>query len=129
MKAAKSVGSDCLDRFLQFLGGAEGDFLARLDLDWLAGRGIASHARSALADLQNAETDHADSLALLEMTDNRLDQIIEHGFGLLLRHVMPFRELRRDVLQRHRCRFSICHGCTTPFAVLALASATFSEKP
>src|SRR6202035_303626 len=42
------------DRFLEFLGGAEGDLLAGLDLDGFAGGRIAAHARGALAYLQDA---------------------------------------------------------------------------
>src|SRR5690349_17103925 len=49
------------DGFLEILGGAEGDFLARLDLDRLAGRRIASHAGRALAHLQDAEAGHANA--------------------------------------------------------------------
>jgi hypothetical protein len=37
------------DRHLEFLTGAEGDFLARLDLDRLAGHRIATHASGAFA--------------------------------------------------------------------------------
>src|SRR5258706_15567761 len=43
------------DRFLEFLGGTEGDFLASLDLDRFARGRIAAHARGALAGLQNAQ--------------------------------------------------------------------------
>src|SRR5262245_25196830 len=39
------------DRFLQLLGDAERDLLARLDLDRLAGGGVAPHAGRALAHL------------------------------------------------------------------------------
>src|SRR5581483_1552746 len=55
------------DRFLQLLGGAEGDLLRRLDLDRLAGGGVAAHARGALADLEDAEPNDADALALLQV--------------------------------------------------------------
>ena len=44
-------GSDC---FLQFLGRAEGNLFARLDLDRLASGGVAAHASGTLADLKNA---------------------------------------------------------------------------
>jgi hypothetical protein len=37
------------DRHLEFLTGAEGDFLARLDLERLAGHRIATHASGAFA--------------------------------------------------------------------------------
>ena len=56
-----------LDGFLEFLGRAEGDLLAGLDVDRFAGGGIAAHAGGALADLQDAETDDADALALLQV--------------------------------------------------------------
>jgi predicted PurR-regulated permease PerM len=39
------------DRHLELLAGAEGDFFARLDLDRLAGRRIATHASGAFAHL------------------------------------------------------------------------------
>src|SRR5262249_8556204 len=55
------------DRFLQFLGGAERDLLARLDLNRFAGRRIASHARRALAHLQDAEPADPDAVALLQV--------------------------------------------------------------
>src|SRR6185437_13102268 len=56
IRLLKRVKRKALDGFLQFLGGAEGDLLARLDLDRFAGRGIAAHARGALAHLQDAQS-------------------------------------------------------------------------
>src|ERR1041384_6578742 len=56
-----------LDRFLQLLRGAESDFLRRLDLDRLARRGIAAHARGALAHDEDAKTIETDARALLQM--------------------------------------------------------------
>src|ERR1043166_8423685 len=50
------------DGFFEILGGAEGDFLARLDLDRLAGRRIASPAGRALAHLPDAEAGPAGAL-------------------------------------------------------------------
>ena len=55
------------DRFLEFLGGPEGDLLAGLDLDGLARRRIAPHACRTLADLQDAETTETDPVTFLEM--------------------------------------------------------------
>ena len=77
-----------VDSFLELLGGAEGNLLARLDLDRLAGRGIAAHARGALADHEDAEPVEADAVALLEVLGEEADQIAEKGLGLLLRHFM-----------------------------------------
>ena len=57
------------DRFLEFLCGPEGDFLAGLDLDGLAGGGVAAHARGALPHLQDAEARDADVVPTnLDMT-------------------------------------------------------------
>src|SRR5258705_13896481 len=72
------------DRFLEFLGDAEGDFLARLDLDRFAGRGIASHASSALAHLQDAKPIQTDAGALLEGLRDKSGQIIHDLVSLLL---------------------------------------------
>src|SRR5687767_3443306 len=56
-----------LDRFLEVLGDPEGDLLGRLDLDRLAGRRVAAHARRTVAHLKDAEARDADLVALLEM--------------------------------------------------------------
>src|SRR5580700_3650522 len=56
-----------LHRFLEFLGGPEGDLLARLDLDRLARRRIAAHASGALADLKNSETVDAEPVPFLQV--------------------------------------------------------------
>src|SRR3984893_6860991 len=73
------------DRFLEFLGGAEGDLLAGLDLDRFAGGRIAAHARGALAYLQDAEPADTDALALLEVLDDSVDHGAEARVSLLLR--------------------------------------------
>src|ERR1700683_4464199 len=87
-----------LDGFLQFFGSAEGNLLARLDLNGGARGGITAHARGALADLQNAETADADALALFQVLDDVADQSTEDGFGLLLRNFVVFGERCRKVL-------------------------------
>ena len=61
--ARKLRGIQPSDGFLQFLGGAEGDLLGRLDLNRLAGRRITSHTRGALADLKNAQAGKPDAIA------------------------------------------------------------------
>src|SRR5215475_5085726 len=103
------------DGFLEFLGGAESDFLARLDLDRLAGRRIAAHAGGALAHLQNAEAAHADALTLLEVFDEEPHQVVEDRLGLLFRDLVGFRESRREVLDGDGSRCGcLCHGRRTP---------------
>src|SRR5215471_17942767 len=87
------------DGFLEFLGGAERDLLARLDLDRLAGRRIAPHAGGALAHLQNAEPADADALALLEVLHEEPDQIVEDRLGLLLGNLVAVGKRRREVLE------------------------------
>src|SRR6185312_147584 len=98
-----------LDRFLQFLGGSEGDLLARLDLDRLARRRVAAHAGGALTDLQNAESDHADALAFFQVADDRVDHVRQKRFRLLLRHVVALRQFGGDMLQRDSRNFR-CSG-------------------
>src|SRR6266849_1085226 len=94
---ARTAGA--LHRFLELLGGAEGDFLARLDLDRLAGRRVAAHAGGALAHLQNAEAADADAVALLEVLGHQADKVAEDRLGLLFRHLMGFREIGGEMLQ------------------------------
>src|ERR1700675_3841499 len=77
-----------LERFLEFLGGAEGDLLARLDLDRLAGGGIAAHASGALADLKDAESADAEAVAFLQVLRHQADEVAENRFGLLFCHFM-----------------------------------------
>ena len=59
--------SDRSDGFFEFLGGAEGDLLAGLDFDRLAGGRIPAHAGGALAHLQNTQADQADAIPFLEV--------------------------------------------------------------
>src|SRR6516165_4018057 len=66
-------GRKSLDRFLQFLRGAERDFLAGLNLDLLAGCGVATDTGSALAHLKNAKTANTNAFALLQMLHNISD--------------------------------------------------------
>src|SRR6266550_7072578 len=72
------------DGLLEFLGDAERHFLARLDLDRFAGRGVASHASSALAHLQDAKPVQTDAGALLEGLRDKHDEIIHDLVALLL---------------------------------------------
>src|SRR5690242_12345585 len=84
-------GTKChqsLDGFLQFLGGAERDLLARLDLDRLAGRRVAAHACGALAHLQDAEAADADAVTFLEVLDDEVDHVVQDQLGGLLGELM-----------------------------------------
>jgi len=56
---------DCLHGLFQVLRGAEGDLLAGLDLDGLAGSRVAAHTGGTFAHLQDAEATDSDALALL----------------------------------------------------------------
>src|SRR6185312_4067304 len=89
------------DGFLQFLGRAEGNFLAGLDVDGFARGGVAAHARGALAHLQDAEADDADAFALLEVLGDAADQVVENGFRLLLRQLLLIGDGCREMLQRN----------------------------
>src|SRR5258705_2171923 len=83
--AKSSPGKGVLsDGFLELLGGAEGNLLAGLDVDRLAGGGVAAHAGSALAHLQDAKTDDANALALLQMLGDPSDHVVENRLSLLL---------------------------------------------
>src|SRR6202521_2357849 len=109
-------GSPCppektgLDRFLEFLGGAEGDLLARLDLDRLAGGRIAPHASGALADLKDAETADAEAVAFLQVLRHQADEVAENRFGLLFCHFMGPGKGGGDMLQGNgRLCGCFCH--------------------
>src|ERR1700749_991268 len=99
-----------LDGFLQFLSGAEGDLLARLDLDRFAGRGIAAHARGALAHLQDAGTVETDALALLQVLGHHRDEIVDDRATLLVGEALLVGELVGELLggQGYGLRFCSC---------------------
>src|SRR6266851_6174330 len=90
-----------LDGFLEFLGRTEGDLLAGLDVDRFAGGGVAAHAGGTLADLEDAEADDADALALLQVLGDHGDHVAENGFRLLLRQFLILGDRRCQVLQRN----------------------------
>src|SRR5262245_19425585 len=74
------------DGVLHVLGDAERDFLRRLDLDLLAGGGIAPEAGGALADLHDAKPGDAHLVALLQVFHRGRDEIIEYCRQLLFGH-------------------------------------------
>src|SRR5437764_10478348 len=100
MALERRIGRRVLDGFLEFLGRTEGDLLAGLDVDRLAGSGVAAHAGGALADLEDAEADNADALALLQVLGDLADHVVQDGLSLLLRQFLLFGDRRRQVLQR-----------------------------
>src|ERR1700735_1200910 len=104
----ESADSEQSDGFFEFLGSAEGHFFASLDLNRLAGCGITSHARGALAHLKDAEAANADALALLQMLDDIADKAAEDRFSLLLRKLVVLREARGEMFQSNGSR-----GCLT----------------
>src|SRR5260221_11791981 len=84
---------------------------------------MAPIAGRALAHAPDAAPADADPVALLEVLDDEIDHGAEHGFRLLLSHLMIFGDLGRQVLQGHRgqcarlCRLLCCHGYRTPSSV------------
>src|ERR1700730_4156882 len=88
------------DGFLQLLGCAEGNLLAGLDVDRFAGGRVAAHAGGALAHLEDAETDNADALALLQVLGDAADQIVENLLRLLLGQFLLIGHRRRQMLER-----------------------------
>src|ERR1700743_1872672 len=105
-----------LDRFLQFLGGAEGNLLARLDLDGFARRRIAAHAGSALAHDEDTQTVQTDAGALLQVLGDRRDRVVEERMRRLVGHLVLLGQLHRQLARADRFDFwfrghlcSYCH--------------------
>src|SRR6266581_6544896 len=98
MTQSQSFGKGILsDGFLELLGCAESNLLAGLDVDRLAGGGVAAHAGSALAHLQDAKTDDANALALLQMLGDPRDHVVENRLSLLLRQLLLFGNCRCEM--------------------------------
>src|SRR5260370_16689661 len=89
-----------LDCFLEILGDAEGDLLRRLDLDRLAGRRVAAHARRTIADLKDAEARDADLVAFLEVLHDQTDEVFEGAAGVLLCHPRLLPQFARPLPNR-----------------------------
>ena len=95
-----NVGGDAsrLDGFLQFLAGAENDFLACLDLHRFPGLRIATHPRFAPLHLKNTAPDDADFVALPDVLGESSNGVGKDGFGLGLGKFMSFGNFGCDML-------------------------------
>src|SRR5260370_155882 len=91
---------------------AEGDLLRRVDLDRLAGRRVAAHARRTIADLKDAEARDADLVAFLEVLHDQTDEVFEGAGGVLLGHAGLLGQFGRDLGKRNgrNGRFGWCCG-------------------
>jgi hypothetical protein len=86
------------DRELQFFCGPEGDLLAGLDLDGLAGRGVASHAGCTLPDLENPQTGDANPLTFLQVLGDQAHEIAEQSLATFLGQFVLSSQGRGEVL-------------------------------
>src|SRR5260370_21973231 len=124
---ARARGSDGL---FEVLRRAERDFPARLDLDRLAGRGVAAHARGPVAHREDAEPPDSDPRPLLEILHKEPDKIAEHRLCLLLCDLVALGEGSRDMLAGHRrwgARLLRRHSCI-PLVGRRRLSATRRES-
>ena len=85
---------------LSSLAARKATFLLALIWIGFAGGGVAAHAGGALADLQDAEADDADALALLQVFGDLGDHVGQDGLGLLLGQFMVLGDRRRQMLER-----------------------------
>src|SRR4051794_14765797 len=112
-ESPKDGPADLHHRFFEFFRGPESDLLTGFDVDGLASRRIAPFTGCALAHLQDPKPAYANAVALLEMLGHQTDQVAEHGFRLLFRHLVVLRQIGGKMFQRNcRCRFLgwRCHG-------------------
>src|SRR5262249_23825859 len=101
----KTYGSD---RFLEILGDAERYLLRRLDLDLLAGRGIATHARRPVPHLQDAEPSDTNLVALLEVPHHKTDELVERARRVLLGHAGLLGQFGRNLGEWNRRSGGLC---------------------
>ena len=102
-----------LNSLLEFLGRPEHNLLARLDLDGLARRRVASHSGSTLPHLEDAETVQVDFVPFLEVAGRQRHQIAQHGLRLFLWQIMAVRQCGGQMLERDgrlRRGFRRCGG-------------------
>src|SRR3982751_838186 len=97
------------DRLLQLLRRPEGDLLAGLDLDLLAGCRVAPQPGFARANLEDAEAVDPDLGPLGQVLGEGLDELAQYGLDLPLRHVVALGQPGRQLLQADgRCRGRLC---------------------
>lgn len=89
-----------LDRVFKFLGWPKSHFFAGLDLDGLTGRRVAPHAGSPGFDFQDAETAHADAIALLQVGGHGRHKVCKQTVNLFLRQGVHLPKLLEHRLQR-----------------------------
>src|SRR4051794_23182663 len=107
-------GEPWSDRLLELLGRAEGDLLAGLDLDRLAGCWVAPHPGGTRAHLEDTEARDPDLGALLQVLGEALHELAQHRLDLALRQVMALGQAGRQLLQadrRGRGTVRSCCGC------------------
>src|SRR3954454_16833496 len=92
-------GASRSDRLLELLGRPEGNLLAGLDLDRLAGCRIAPHPGGTRAHLEDPEAGDADLGALLQVLGEALHERAEDRFDLALRQVVALGQPGRQLLQ------------------------------
>jgi len=71
-----------LEGRLECLAWAEANALGSLDLDLLSGLGIDSEASLAVHNLEGAETDQLKGLALLDVSFDGIDDVVDYLFGV-----------------------------------------------
>src|SRR5262249_13730042 len=100
------------------LAWAEGDLLAGLDLDCLAGRRITAYSGSTITHHQNSEPGDFHALPLFQVLGDHADQVFQHFPTLFLCEVMLLRQRIGEMLFGDCCG---CHGLCSLAALSAMA--------
>src|SRR5919202_696890 len=87
------------DRLLQLLRRPEGNLLAGLDLDLLAGRRVAPQPGCTRAHLEDPEAGDPNFGAVLQVLGEGLHELAQHGLDLTLWHVVAIGQAGRQLLQ------------------------------
>ena len=110
MQASITLGLGGKDRILESLAGDELDDLLGLDLDHLAGRGIAARAGGTLDELHLADGGKGDALLfLLGALDGDVNELLVHGDSLLLGNAGGLGESCHDATLGGRNEFFLSH--------------------